>query len=77
MWRVWGKRHAYRGFIEKREGKRPFGVSRCRWQYNTNMDLKQVKEIIYCISVAQNKNSLRALVKQVMNYRVPKNARDF
>jgi len=38
---------------------------------------KQVKEGIYCIFVAQNKNNLPALVKQVTNFRVPKNTRDF
>ena len=37
-----------------------------------NLEIKRVKESIYCIFVAQNKNNLRALV----NFMVPKNGRD-
>ena len=40
MWRVWGKKHAYRIFIETPERKKLFGGPRRRGQYNMNIDLK-------------------------------------
>jgi len=34
------KRHAYRVFVGKHEGKRSIGKSRCRWVDNIEVDLK-------------------------------------
>jgi hypothetical protein len=32
----------YRVLVGKREGKRPLGRSRCRWEDNVRMDLQEV-----------------------------------
>ena len=38
-----GKRSGvYRGLVEKREGKRPLGRPRRRWEDNIKMDLQEV-----------------------------------
>jgi hypothetical protein len=37
---AYGGRDMRTVFIEKQEGKRPFGGPSRRWQYNMNMDLK-------------------------------------
>jgi hypothetical protein len=73
-----GEQTCVQGFTEKRKGKGTFGRPWRRWQYNMNRILnKQFKDSIYCIFVSQNKNNLRALVKQVINFRGSKNERDF
>jgi hypothetical protein len=33
--------NAYRILVEKPEGKRPLGRSRCRWEDNIKMDLRE------------------------------------
>jgi len=58
--------------VGKLEGKRSLGRSRRRWEDNIKMDLRQVR----CggmdwIDPAQNRDKWRALVKGVMNLRVP------
>ena len=40
--RVGESRGIYRGFVEKYEGKRPFGRPRRRWEDNIKMDLHEV-----------------------------------
>jgi hypothetical protein len=37
-----GKRNAYRVLVGKPEGKRPIGRTACRWEYNINMDLRDI-----------------------------------
>jgi hypothetical protein len=40
---VWGvKRGAYRALVGKREGRRPLGRPRRRWEDNIKMDLREV-----------------------------------
>jgi len=58
--------------VGKPEGKRPLGRPRCRWEDNIKMDLHRVE----CggmgwTELAQDRNRWRALVKAVMNVRVP------
>jgi len=64
-------RGVYRVLVGKREGKRPLGRPRRRWEDNIKMDLQEVG----CggmdwIDLAQDKDRWRALVNAVMNLRV-------
>jgi hypothetical protein len=36
------KRNVYRILVEKREGKKPFGRSRHRWEDSIKMDLSEI-----------------------------------
>jgi hypothetical protein len=40
--RIGERRAAYSVLVEKHEGKRPFGRSRPKWEYNTEMDFQDV-----------------------------------
>jgi len=68
-----GKRKGvYRVWVGKPEGKRPLGRPRRRWDDNIKMDLQEEG----CggtdwIELAQVRDRWRALVKAVMNFRVP------
>jgi len=67
-----GKRRGVYRFLEgKREGKRPFGRPRRRWEDNIKMDLQKVG----CgstdwIDLARDRDRWRVLVNAVMNLRV-------
>jgi len=62
----------YRILVGKREGKRPLGRSRRKWEDNINMDLQKVGcRVVDWIDLAQDKDWCRALVNVVMNLRVP------
>jgi hypothetical protein len=66
------KRGVYRILVRKREGKRPFGRPRSRWEDNIKLDLEEVG----CggmdwIVLAEDRDRWRALVNVVMNLRVP------
>jgi hypothetical protein len=58
--------------VEKTEGKRQLGRTKCRWEDNIKMDLQEVG----CgregwIGLAQYRDTWRALVSAVRNFRVP------
>jgi hypothetical protein len=57
----------YRGLVCKPEGKRPLGRPRRRWEDNIKMDLHKVG---YGVELARDRDSWRALVNAVMNFRV-------
>jgi hypothetical protein len=73
--RMGEKKNAYRLLVGKPVGKRPLGKPRRRWVDNTKMDLGEVGwgEVDW-IGLAQDRNRWRALVNEVMNLRVPRNA---
>jgi len=65
-------RGVYTPLVEKSEGKRLLGRSRRRWEDNIMIDLQEVG----CgdmdgIDLAQDRESWRALVNEVMNFWVP------
>jgi hypothetical protein len=66
------KRNAYRLLVEKPEGRRPLGRSRCRWADNIEMDLG---ETVLCginwIDLVQDRGKCRTIVNAVMNFWVP------
>jgi len=64
-------RDAYRVLVEKPEGKRQLGRSRCRREENTKMHLKQIGgDGVDWTDTAQNRSKRRALVNAVKNFRV-------
>jgi hypothetical protein len=70
--RMGEKRNAYRLLVGKPEGKRPLGRPRCRWVDNIRMDLGEVGwGDVDWIGPAEDRNRWRALVKLVLNLRVP------
>jgi hypothetical protein len=66
------ERDVYRVLVGKPEGKRPLGRPRRRWEDNIKVDPQYVEcEGKDWIELAQDRDSLRALVNAVMNFRVP------
>ena len=66
------RRDIYRVLVGKSEGKRPLGRPRRRWEDNIKMDRQEVRcGCMYWIDLAQDRDRWRALVKAVMNLRVP------
>ena len=52
----------------KREGRRPVGRHRSRWEGNIKIDLREVGcGDMDCIDLAQDRDRWRALVNGVMN----------
>jgi len=65
-------RGVHRVLVEKPEGKRPLGRPRRRWEDSIRMDLQEVGGS--CgdwMELAQVRESWRALVGMVMNFRIP------
>jgi hypothetical protein len=64
--------NAYRILVGNPEGKRPLRRPKCRWVDNIKMDLREIGwDGMDWIAVAQDRDQWRALVKAVMNFRVP------
>jgi hypothetical protein len=64
--------------VGNREGKRPLGRPRHRWEDNIKMDLKEVEsEGMDWIELAQDKDRWRTLVNAVMNLPFPLNGGNF
>jgi hypothetical protein len=67
-----GSGEAYTGFWWGKRGKRPFGRASHRWEDNIMMDLQEVGYgSIDWIALAQDRDGWQALVKAIMNLRVP------
>jgi hypothetical protein len=70
--RMGEKRNVYRLLVGKPEGKRPLGRPRRRWIDNIKIDLLEIGlNVVDWIGLAQDRYRWRALVKAVMNFRVP------
>ena len=66
------ERGAYRVLVGKPEGKRPVGRPRHRWVDNIRMDLQEVGcWYVDWIGLAQDRDSWRTLVSEVLNLWVP------
>jgi hypothetical protein len=65
------KRGAYRILVGRREGRRPLGRLRRRWEDNIKMDLEEVGWGMDWIELVQDRDRWRAVVNAVMNVRVP------
>jgi len=65
-------RGVYRVLVGKPEGKTPLGRPRRRWMDNVKMDLQEVGcGSMDWIELVQDRDRWRALVKAVLNLRVP------
>jgi hypothetical protein len=70
--RMGAKRNAYRILVGNPEEKRPLGRPRRRWVNNIKMDLREIEwDGGDWINLAQDRDQWRALVRAVMNLRVP------
>ena len=66
-------RGGHRVLMGKREGKRPMGRPRRRWEDSIKMDLQEVGGGSGdWMELVQDRDRWRALVNTVMNLRVPK-----
>ena len=62
----------FRVSVRRRDGKRPLGRPRHRWEDNIKMDLHEViSGGMDWIAVAQDRNIWRPLVNAVKNFRFP------
>jgi hypothetical protein len=65
-------RGVHRVLVGRPKGKRPLGRPRHRWEDNIKMDLQEMGPGgMNWIDLAQDRDSLQALVNAVMNLRVP------
>jgi hypothetical protein len=65
-------RGVWRVLVGKPAGKRLLGRPRRRWKDNVKMNLQEVGSgVVDWIELAQDRDGWRALVKTVMNLRVP------
>jgi hypothetical protein len=71
-------RGVYMILAGKPEGQRPLGRLKHRWEANIQTSLQEVGcEGMDCIKLAQDRGKRRALLKAVMNLRVPHNLGNF
>ena len=65
-------RGVHKVLVGKPEGKRPLGRPRRRWEDNIKMHLQKVgRSCGGWMGLAQDRDTWRALVSTVMNFRVP------
>jgi hypothetical protein len=65
------ERKVYKVLVRKKEGKRPLGRPRRRWEDGIRMDLREISfGGVDWIRLAQDRDRWRAVVSAVMNLRV-------
>jgi hypothetical protein len=65
------RRNAYKTWVGKPEGRRPFGRPRRRWVDNIKMDAREIGwDDIDWINLTQDRDQWMALVTTVMKLRV-------
>jgi hypothetical protein len=64
-------RSAYWVFVAKTEGTRPLGRPRIRWEYNIELDFRDVGGGVFWINVFQDTDYSRGFVNTVNNLRLP------
>jgi len=70
--RMGERRGEYRVLAGKREGKRPPGRPRRRWEDNIKVNLQEVEcGAMDWIELAQDRDRWRALLNAVMNHQFP------
>ena len=70
--RIGESRGIYRVLVRKREGNKPLGRPRHRWEDNITMDLQEVGcGCMDWIELAQGRDRWRSLVNAVMNLMIP------
>jgi hypothetical protein len=73
MWHAWERREKCTGFWSERQGKRPLGRPRRRWEDGIRMDLREIGlGGVDWIRLAQDRDRWRAVVSAVMNVLAPR-----
>jgi hypothetical protein len=69
---------SYRVLVGKSEGKRLLGDPGCRWEYDSEMEIKEIRwEDVDWIHLAQDRVQWWGLVNVVVNLHVPCNVEGF
>jgi hypothetical protein len=72
------RRGTYRILVGRHKRRRPLGRVRHRWEVNTKLDIQKIGwGDVHWIDVAQDREKWHAVVNAVMNFMLPKNARNF
>lgn len=71
MARTGGKINAYSGLLGSPEGKGTFERPRSRWKVTMIMHVNEIGLVWWTSDLSQERDKWRALVKAIMNFRVP------
>jgi hypothetical protein len=74
---VGDRRGAYSFFLERCEERRSLGREKCRLEYNTKVELKEVRRDLDWIELAQDSDRWRAFLNVEINIQFPLNTGNF